>query len=67
MSEPGIKPVIRDKQAVCSTSHPLVTATMLDVLRSGGNAFDAAVAGCLLQPVVEPHLTTHGGSLTVLI
>jgi gamma-glutamyltranspeptidase/glutathione hydrolase len=65
-NEPGIKEVVRDKQAVCSSSHPLVTQTVLDVMKNGGNAVDAAVAGSLLEPVLEPHLTSHGGSVSFL-
>ena len=34
----GPKPVIRGKQAVCSSSQPIVTDTMLQMMRSGGNA-----------------------------
>jgi gamma-glutamyltranspeptidase / glutathione hydrolase len=64
--EQGLKPVVKGKQAVCSSSHPLVTETVLQVMRAGGNAVDAAVAGSLLQPVVEPHMTSHGGSVTCL-
>src|SRR5262245_27479811 len=39
----GPKPVVRDNRAVCSSDHPLVTATILKVMRDGGNAADAAV------------------------
>lgn len=62
----GPKPVIRGKQAVCSSSQPIVTNTMLQVMRSGGNAADAAIAGSLVQAVVEPHMTNHAGSAAVL-
>ncbi len=50
----GPKPVAWSKKAMVSSSHPAVTKVMLDVLRDGGNAIDAAVAGSLVQPF-------HGG------
>jgi len=62
----GPKPVARDKKAAASSSHPIVTRTMLDVLRSGGNAADAVVAGALMSATVEPHMTNHGGAVTCL-
>jgi gamma-glutamyltranspeptidase/glutathione hydrolase len=63
----GPKPVIRGKQAVCSSSHPIVTDTMLAVMSGGGNAVDAAIAGSLVQAVVEPHMTNHAGSVAALV
>jgi len=62
----GPKPVVRGKQAVCSSSHPIVTQTMLDVLKAGGKAADAAVAGSLVQATVELHMTNHTGTVTFL-
>jgi gamma-glutamyltranspeptidase/glutathione hydrolase len=62
----GMKPVARDKRAAASSSHPIVTRTMVDVLRSGGNAADAVVAGALMSATVEPHMTNHGGCVTCL-
>ena len=62
----GPKPVARGKRAVCSSSHPTVTDAMLQVLKDGGNAVDAAVAGSLVQAVVEPHMTNHAGSVLFL-
>jgi gamma-glutamyltranspeptidase/glutathione hydrolase len=62
----GPKPVARDKRAAASSSHPTVTKTMLDVLRAGGNAADAVVAGSLMSATVEPHMTNHGGAVTCL-
>jgi len=49
-----------------SSSHPAVTEVMLDILREGGNAVDAAVAGSLVQPVYEPHQTSHAGTICFL-
>jgi gamma-glutamyltranspeptidase / glutathione hydrolase len=62
----GPKPVTRGKRAVCSSSHPTVTDAMLQVLKDGGNAVDAAVAASLVQAVVEPHMTNHAGSVLFL-
>ncbi len=62
----GPNPVVKGENGVCSSSHPLVTDTMMDVLKDGGNAFDAAVAGSLIQATVETHLTNHGGSVVGL-
>src|SRR5579859_1017867 len=62
----GPKTIAHGTQAVCSSSHPTVTDTMLQTMRSGGNAVDAAIAGCLIQAVVEPHMTNHAGSIQFL-
>jgi gamma-glutamyltranspeptidase / glutathione hydrolase len=62
----GPKPVIKGKKAVASSDNPIVTETMLQVMREGGNAVDAAIAGCITQATVAPHMTNHTGSVMFL-
>jgi gamma-glutamyltranspeptidase / glutathione hydrolase len=63
---PGPKSAVPGLKAAVSTDSAIVTKTMMKVLRSGGNAVDAAVAGALVQAAVEPFMTNHAGLVTFL-
>ena len=52
--------------AIAST-HALATQAGADILKAGGNAFDAAVAAGLVLQVVEPHLNGPGGDLPAIL
>ncbi len=70
--EAGTVPAASKRESIASkamvaTVHPEATKAALQVLRSGGNAVDAAVAAGLMLGVVDSHNSGIGGGCFILI
>ena len=59
--------VVRSRNGVVTTAHPLATEAGVAMLEQGGNAADAAVAAAYALAVVEPSMSGIGGRAQILI
>lgn len=63
----GAIELARGRQGVVASGHAHATEAALAVLRAGGNAVDAAVAGALVLCVVCPYACTLAGDAYLLV
>lgn len=54
-------------QTAIASSHPLATQAGMQILKQGGNAFDAAIAVAAVLTVAQPNKCSLGGSATWLL
>ena len=61
------RPVILSDTGMVASGHALASEAGIRVLKSGGNAVDAAVAAWAVQGLTEPEMTGIGGDLFMLV
>ena len=61
------RPTLVSTRGIVSTEHYLSSEAGMYILRSGGNAFDAAIGAALAEGVLNPHMHTFGGELSALV
>jgi gamma-glutamyltranspeptidase/glutathione hydrolase len=61
------RPVVAADHGMVASGHPLASEAGLRVLKSGGNAIDAAIATWAVQGLVEPMMTGIGGDMLILV
>ncbi|MFF4895273.1 gamma-glutamyltransferase family protein [Streptomyces sp. NPDC001068] len=61
------RPTLQGTFGMVASTHWLASQSAMAVLESGGNAYDAAVAGAFVLHVVEPHLNGPAGEVPILL
>lgn len=61
------RPVVLSDNGMVASGHPLASEAGIRILKSGGNAIDAAVAAWAVQGLTEPEMTGLGADMFMLI
>src|SRR5271154_3088685 len=61
------RPVVMSDHGMVASGHPLASEAGVRVLKSGGNAVDAAIATWAAQGIVEPMMTGLGSDMLIMI
>jgi gamma-glutamyltranspeptidase/glutathione hydrolase len=61
------RPVVLSDHGMIASGHALASEAGIRILKSGGNAIDAAVAAWAVQGLTEPEMTGLGGDMFMLI
>ena len=61
------RPVVLSDTGMIASGHALASEAGIRILKSGGNAIDAAVAAWAVQGLTEPEMTGLGGDMFMLI
>lgn len=58
---------VLSSHAMIASSHPIAASVGIEILKSGGNAVDAAIAMNAVLCIAEPHMTGVGGDCFVML
>lgn len=67
MSASDTQQPVRAEHGMAASVNPLASDTGVAIMRSGGNAVDAAIAMAAVLNVVDPHMTGIGGDAFMLV